>query len=99
MMTRIVVAVLAALAWPALAQDQPVSQDRPDGQDQPGGQRRSGNVERIETPDGAVTVVRPTPRSQPPAPRPRVNPDPVPPSPPTPFRRDQLGNECWKRSC
>jgi hypothetical protein len=64
-------AVLAALAAPALAQDQ------------------SGNVERVETPQGTVTIVRPTPRAQPATPAPYVNPDPVPPPPVTPFPTDQ----------
>ena len=105
MRTRIVVAVLAALAWPALAQNQTGNQDQSGNQeqaspqDQPGGQTRPGTVERIETPQGTVTIVRPPPRAQPAAPRPRVNPDPVPPSPATPFLGEQLGNECWRRNC
>ena len=50
-----------------------------------------GNVERVETPQGAVTIVRPTPRAQPATPAPQVNPDPVPPPPATPFLTDQDG--------
>ena len=99
MMTRIVAAVLAALACPALAQDQPGNRNQPNSQDQPGGQRPPGNVERIETPQGTVTIIRPPPLAQPAAPRPRVNPDPVPPPLSTPFLGDQLGNECWRRAC
>src|SRR5260221_13004926 len=40
-------------------------------QDQP------GNIERVETPQGTVTIVRPTPRAQSATPAPQVNPDPV----------------------
>jgi hypothetical protein len=58
-------------------------------QDQP------GNVERVETPQGAVTVVRPTPRPQPATPAPYVNPDPVPPPPVTPFPTDQDGTRMY----
>ena len=54
-------------------------------QDQP------GNVERVETPQGAVTIVRPTRRAQPATPAPQVNPDPLPPPPATPFLTDQDG--------
>jgi hypothetical protein len=98
-MLRIVVGALALLVGPALAQDQPGNQSGQTGD--PGQaeiQVRPSNVERIETPQGAVTVVRPTPRAQPaapqpmlrtPAPRARVNPDPVPPRPGTPFLGDQ----------
>lgn len=50
-----------------------------------------GNVERVETPQGAVTIVRPTPRAQPATPAPQVNPDPIPPPPATPFLTDQDG--------
>jgi hypothetical protein len=55
-------------------------------------QDQQGNVERIETPQGTVTVVRPTPRAQPATPAPYVNPDPVPPPPVTPFPSDQDGS-------
>jgi hypothetical protein len=53
--------------------------------------RDQGNVERVETPQGAVTIVRPTPRAQPATPAPQVRPDPVPPPPATPFLTDQDG--------
>jgi hypothetical protein len=79
------VLALAVLVGPALAQDQTGNQ-----QDRPGNPEPPANVERIETPQGTVTVVRPTPLPQPP-PRPRINPDPVPPPPGTPFLTDQLG--------
>jgi hypothetical protein len=58
-------------------------------------QDQQGNVERVETPEGTVTVVRPTPRAQPAAPEPRVNPDPIPPPPVTPFPTDQDGRSPW----
>jgi len=45
-------------------------------------------VERVETPEGAVTVIRPPPRAQQATPPPMVNPDPVPPPPATPFPTD-----------
>ena len=92
-MLRIVVGVLALLIGPALAQDQTGNQGQTGTQGQAETQGRP-NVERIETPQGTVTVVRPTPRGQPGTPqpstaRPRVNPDPVPPRPGTPFLGDQ----------
>ena len=97
-MLRIMV-VLALLIGPALAQDQPGNQGESGTQGRTGtqgqieSQGRPPNVERIETPQGTITVVRPTPRAQPAAPRPtlrtRVNPDPVPPPPGTPFLGDQ----------
>ena len=92
-MMKSVIALLVAFAWPALAQDQPGNQDQPHNQDP------SVYVERIETPQGTVTVLRPRPHAQPSMPRPHVNPDPVPPLPQTPFLADQLGTECWRHPC
>jgi hypothetical protein len=93
MMIKIVIAALTALASPALAQDQPGNRGQPGNQEQP------GSVERIETPQGTLTIVRPRPRAQPSVPRSHVNPDPVPPPPQTQFLTDQLGMECWRRPC
>jgi hypothetical protein len=54
--------------------------------------RQEGNVERVETPQGVVTIVRPTPRAQPYIRGTQVNPDPMPPPPATPFLTDQNGS-------
>ena len=88
----IVIALLAALAGPASAQDQPANPGRSGDQDRP------GTVERVETPQGTVTVIRPAPLAEPTV-RPQVNFDPTPPPPQTPFLSNQLGNECWHRPC
>jgi hypothetical protein len=55
-------------------------------------EQQEGNVERVETPQGVVTIVRPTPRAQPYIRGPQVNPDPVPPPPATPFLTEQTGS-------
>jgi hypothetical protein len=100
---KIALALLAALAAPVLAQaqggnrDQPPTQEQPVTPAQPGNQGQPANVERIDSPQGTVTVVRPPPLAQPATPRPRVNPDPVPPPPGTPFLTDQLGAPARER--
>jgi hypothetical protein len=82
------IAVLAALAAPAWAQEQPP---------EPGNREPSGYVERVDTPEGTVTIVRPGPHPQPSPRRAVVNPDPVPPPPQTRFLTDQVGTECRSR--
>jgi hypothetical protein len=90
----VLVVLAGALAGPALAQT--TNQGRADTQ---------GQVERVETPQGTVTIMRPAPLAQPAtpgppaAPTPNINFDPVPPPPATPFLGNQTGNECWQRPC
>lgn len=48
---------------------------------QPGAAAQPPTIERVETPEGTVTIVRPTPRPQAPPPVLPPNPDAVPPVP------------------